>query len=565
MVDVLDASAPELQALRDENARLRHELQTLRDSLDEPQEIIRAIRGGEVDAVMVAEGDHESLYPLRRAETIYRDLIEDLIPFGVLLADSGGHCRYLSPSFLELVGMRLEEAQGTGWMGSLRVDERETTRADWFDAIRCGRHWNGEHTFVGRHGESRTILCRVVPVHNHENRISCWAGLLVDITERKQAEEVLHESSRRKDEFLAVLAHELRNPLAPVSNAVELLKLCADDPERIRQLQASMERQVRQLTRLIEDLLDVSRISRGQIDLRTRTVELGSVVRSAVEACRAALDQAGHRLTLEPSAESLWLEADPARLEQILQNLLNNAIRYTESGGHIGLATSREGREAVIRVRDNGIGIPAERLAQIFEMFVQVDPLRERSRSGLGIGLTLTKRLVDLHHGRIEARSAGSGHGSEFVVRLPLAAPPAGRAAAPAEPPARAARPRRVVVLDDSRAGADMFAMLVRSLGHEVDCVYDSQQAAEAIRTHRPDVVFSDISMPALDGYELARQLRAQPEFDDVVLVAMTGYGQPQDRERALAAGFDDHLVKPAETRRVQELLANPGRRRDAD
>lgn len=324
-----------------------------------------------------------------------------------------------------------------------------------------------------------------------------------------------------------------------------------------------MERQVGHLVRLVDDLLDVSRITRGKVELRKVRLDLAAVMARAVEGVRPFLEDRQHHLEVSPPAEALELDADPARIEQVLANLLNNAAKYTPPGGHIGLSAVREGDEAVIRVRDDGIGIRADVIGHIFDLFQQADRVPGRVSEGLGIGLSLVRSLVEMHGGTVEASSAGADRGSEFVVRLPVLPKAAGGGAATggidrtAEEPAAVARPLRVLVTDDNVDSADSLAMLLRLEGHEVRTAHDGPQALEAARAFRPHVVFLDIALPkGMDGHEVARRLRREPGLEKMVLVAMTGYGQPEDRARAETAGMDHHVTKPADPAAIHRLLA---------
>jgi PAS domain S-box-containing protein len=386
-------------------------------------------------------------------------------------------------------------------------------------------------------------------------------SIVRDISDRKRAEEALREADRRKDEFLATLAHELRNPLAPIRNAVQILRKKGGADSGLLFARDIIDRQVQQLARLVDDLLDVSRITRGMIELRKERAEVSAIVEHALETSRPLIEAARHTLTVTFAAEPLWVMADVTRMAQVLSNLLNNAAKYTQPGGNLHLAVERDGGEAVIRVRDDGIGIPPEMLSRIFEMFTQVDTSLERSQGGLGIGLTIAQRLVEMHGGVLEATSGGSDRGSELTVRLPL---PAESAAAPAgeeedgEPAAssRARSALRVLVVDDNSDSAESLAIWLELVGHDVRTAYDGQQALAVARELRPDVIFLDIGMPGMSGYEVARRLREQPETRDVLLLAMTGWGQEEDRRRSREAGFDEHLVKPLDPKRLEERLA---------
>jgi signal transduction histidine kinase len=378
---------------------------------------------------------------------------------------------------------------------------------------------------------------------------------------RRRAEQ-LAEMDRRKDEFLATLAHELRNPLAPLRSSLTILRMSGQSGPAAERIHEMMERQINHMVRLVDDLLEVSRITRGKIELRKERIELAAALRSAVETSRPLVEAACHQLAISVPPEPLLLEADPVRLSQVIANLLNNAAKYTEEGGRICLTARREGGEAVVSVRDTGLGIPAEMLPRVFDMFAQVDRTLKRSQGGLGIGLTLARTLVEMHGGRIEARSDGPGKGSEFIVRLPLAAEnsPSGeaRGRAGGEQPAALSQ-RRVLVVDDNRDAADSLGMLLEFLGADAHVVYDGPSALQALHIYRPAVVFLDIGMPGMDGHEVARQMRQVSEFRDVMLVAMTGWGQEEDRRRSRAAGFDHHLVKPVGADALQALLAHEG------
>ena len=377
--------------------------------------------------------------------------------------------------------------------------------------------------------------------------------------ERLRLIEQLRDQDRRKDEFLATLSHELRNPLAPIANGLQLMRLAQGDSSTLEQARGMMERQLRHMVRLVDDLLDVSRISRNKLELRLEWIDLASIVRGAVETSRPALDAAGHTLEISLPTGPVLLQADPVRLAQALSNLLNNAAKYTQRGGRIELVAGSDDGEAVIRVRDNGIGIAAEKLVQIFDMFVQVDQSLERASGGLGIGLTLAKRLVQMHGGRVEAHSEGPGKGSEFTVRLPVLAVPASRpAAASSEQLRRRAQPRRrVLVVDDNRDAADSLALLLEHWGHEVATAHEGMRAVELAESFRPDVALLDLGMPRLNGYEAATRIRAS-RGDATLLVALTGWGQDQDRRRSREAGFRFHLVKPVEPVALQRILAQP-------
>jgi PAS domain S-box-containing protein len=368
----------------------------------------------------------------------------------------------------------------------------------------------------------------------------------------------LREADRRKDEFLATLAHELRNPLAPIRNAVQVLRQKGPDEPELRWGRDVIDRQVEYLNRLLDDLLDVSRITRNKLELRKQRIDLGEVIRGAVESSRPAIEQSGHELTVTLPAQPIYLNGDVVRLAQVFVNLLNNAAKYTERWGRIGLTAAEERGEVVVRVKDTGVGIPAEKLPRLFDIFFQVDRTLERSQGGLGIGLSLVRRLVELHGGTVEAFSEGVGRGSEFSVRLPVLADKP----KPAQPPesggkgGKATAGRRILLVDDNRDSADSLAMLLRLTGNEVHTAYDGVDGVETAARVRPDVVVLDIGMPKLNGYDACRRIRNEPWGTDMLLIALTGWGQEEDRRRTVEAGFDAHVVKPVDPDAILKLLA---------
>ncbi len=387
-----------------------------------------------------------------------------------------------------------------------------------------------------------------------------YGGVLLvhDITSRKRAEEALREAARRKDEFLATLAHELRNPLAPIANAIGILRLQGTTNPKALAAEAIIERQLKNLVRLIDDLLDVSRITRGRLELRRERVTLTSVVEAAVEGARPHIEGAGHRLTVALPDEAIPLDADPVRLAQVFLNLLNNASKYTAAGGQIHLSAGRDGAEILVRVRDTGRGIAAEDLPRLFEIFTQIGAANGAGHGGLGIGLSLAQGLVRMHGGELEACSAGLGRGSEFLVRLPVAEarplPPVEGDQAPPAP----AGPLRILVADDNPDIVDSLVMLLEAAGQQVVTARDGEEALAAADRHRPQIAILDIGMPKLDGYEVCRRLRREPWGRAMRLIALTGWGQQSDRRNAEAAGFDDHLVKPVTLSTLLQRLAIP-------
>ena len=384
------------------------------------------------------------------------------------------------------------------------------------------------------------------------------AGMSIEITDRKRAEEALRQADRRKDEFLALLAHELRNPLAPLRNGLQVVKLAAGDARTVSQARTMMERQLGHMVRLIDDLLDISRITRNKMELRRSRVLLADVVSSAVETARPAIEQAGHELTVSLLPERMHIDADLTRLAQVFGNLLSNSAKYTPRGGHIWLSAELKGQEVIVSVRDNGIGIPAESLHSIFDMFCQVDRSIERSTGGLGIGLALVKGLVEMHGGTVTAESPGPGKGSTFRVKLPVLKE---RAESMPELPSderrcATSRRRRILVVDDNRDSAASMAMMLKLRGDEVRTAHDGIEAVEIADTFRPQVILMDVGMPQLNGLEATRRIRQQPWAKATTIIALTGWGLEGDKERSREAGCDRHLVKPVDIPDLEKLLA---------
>ena len=496
---------------------------------------------------------------LRASEERYRNLFESIDEgFCVIevLCDRQGKpvdYRFLetNPSFENQTGM--QDVVGRT-MRELRPNHEE----HWFQTY-------GEVAFTGiptRFQGRASALNRWYDVYAFrvgEPEELKVAVLFSDITARRQSEEALKAADRRKDEFLATLAHELRNPLAPIRNAVQILQAKGPPIPELQWARGVIDRQVLVMARLLEDLLDVSRISRQRLELRTELLELTSVVDAALETSRPVIEAAGHELIVRVPTAPLRLMGDPVRLEQVLSNLLNNAAKYTEGSGRIELAAAQEGSEVVISVKDNGIGIDASMLPDLFRIFSQQQGTHGRTQEGLGIGLSLVKGLVELHGGSVSAQSEGPGKGSEFIVRLPLAAEASVEDTESAEsdelqqPAAR----YRLLIADDNRDGADSLAMLLQVLGHDVETAYAGDQAVDVAQQMRPDAVLLDIGMPRLNGYEACRLIRSEPWGREMVLIAVTGWGQEEDRRRTREAGFDLHLVKPVDSADLLKVLAS--------
>jgi PAS domain S-box-containing protein len=376
-----------------------------------------------------------------------------------------------------------------------------------------------------------------------------------DITERRRIESELREADRRKDEFLGMLAHELRNPLAAIMTAGEVLHHTVPDAQA-QKLTGVVRRQTGALARMVDDLLDVSRVTMGKIQLVTEPLLLSVVVRRAADAIRDAMIKQNLRFDVDIDDDPVWLKGDATRLEQVLSNLLNNAVKFTPPGGRVTLDARAQGDDVIIRVADTGIGIPPAVLPRVFDLFVQADTSLDRAKSGLGIGLALVQKLVALHGGSVTASSAGAGQGSEFVVRLPVSDDEVTAADAPPAPLAASTR-LRVLVVDDQRDVADAVVMMLESIGHDAVALYDGATAIAASREQRPDVMFVDVGMPGMTGYELARQIRRDPKLSRTYLVALTGYGRDEDRARAEEAGFDVHVTKPLAEPRLRAVLSD--------
>jgi PAS domain S-box-containing protein len=497
---------------------------------------------------------------LRLSEERFRALVEGVEDYAIFLLDSEGRVESWNRGAEILKGYSASEIVGQHFSVFYTPEAILQDKPAWElrTAIEHGRI-EDEGWRVRKDGTRFWANVVITALHDPAGNLRGFAKVTRDMTERRNLEALL-EVDRQKDEFLAVLAHELRNPLAPIRNALEVMMqpgVTSDASTRARDI---AERQLKNMTRLLDDLLDVTRIREGRIELRREVVGLSAILDAAVETSQPLISERQHQLTVERPPEEAWIEGDPVRLSQALTNLLNNAAKYTDPGGRIELAASRSDGDAVIRVRDSGIGIDPMMLPHVFDLFVQVAERSEVSAGGVGIGLTLAKRIVELHGGRLDALSAGVGLGSEFVIRLPVVE--AGRAQSSKVPRAgekSPARPTalRVLVVDDNVDAADGLALLLDLQGYETRVAYDGATALEAVKEFRPEVAILDIGMPLMDGYELARRLREAPETEKTVLVAMTGWGQVEDLRKAREAGFHHHLVKPSEPATLEKLLAD--------
>ncbi|MGB3298877.1 MAG: PAS domain S-box protein, partial [Phormidesmis sp.] len=531
---------------------------------------------------------------LRTSEQRFRQ-IADTMPQIVWVTRPDGYHEYYNRRWYEYTGLTPEESIGLSWNLPLHPEDKQSSIDRWNYSLRTGEPYEIEYRFRSQAGSYRWFLGRALPVKDDTGKITRWFGTCTDIDDTKRIEAErqrlaadLAEASRRKDEFLATLAHELRNPLAPIRNGLQILKLTSQRSQlsgpintaasqaATERIQAMMERQLAQMVRLIDELMDISRISRGKVELRREQIEIAAVIEQAVEASRPAIEQAGQTLTVTLPPHPIYLRADLVRLVQVFSNLLNNAGKYSEPGSEISLtvapespletpsetpleeakekAKKRAGSEAevVISVKDTGVGIAADMLPKIFELFTQVKGAFEQasgqaaalSQGGLGIGLTLVKQLVEMHGGSVSARSEGLGQGSEFVVRLPTVAQQQQAIENNSSEP-QPMNTRRILIVDDNEDSAMTLSMLFEMTGDETQTAHDGLKAVKTAETFRPDVALLDIGLPGLSGYEVARQIRTQPWGQAMVLVALTGWGQAEDRQRSQAAGFDAHMVKP--------------------
>ena len=465
---------------------------------------------------------------------------------------------YHSPRWIAMLGYTPDEWESSyeNWLRHVHPDDLPATKAT------LARYLAGEsaeyvNVFRMRHrdGGWRWLMSRAKALRASDGRPVRMVGAHTDITAQKLAEERLQEADRRKDEFLATLSHELRNPLAPIRTAAQVVGDPRVSPERLARACQVIQRQVSHMARLLDDLLDAARITRGKLTLKRQQVKLTDVVDAALEAVRPLLDRQRHRLHVQLPEAPTWLDADPLRLTQVLSNLLTNAAKYTDPGGNLDLAVVADGPWLRIEVRDDGIGIPSESLPRLFDMFSQAHTGDSRAEGGLGIGLALVKGLVELHGGAVEVASKGPGHGSTFVVRLPVRV--VGDVAEHAAAPAPAAHPgRRVMIADDNRDAADTLALLLSLYGHVVHVVYDGRSALSLAPLFRPEVALLDIGMPDVSGHEVARALRQEPWAGALQLIALTGRGQEEDRRRAFEAGFDHHLTKPVDAATIKALLS---------
>jgi len=465
-----------------------------------------------------------------------------------------------SEDFLRLIGV--QRATWAGTAGALEAlvhpEDVEGLRRFYVDASQPSRFMELEFRIHKSDGEVRWMHSRGDCVLEPDGAPATFFGVMMDITERKQIEAALRDTDRRKDEFLATLAHELRNPLAPIYNGLSVLRRSSVQSAEAEQIHTMLDRQMKHIIRLVDDLLDVSRVTLGKIELQSAPVELQTILQSAVDMSRTLIEAGGHRLEISVPSSPVTLQGDAVRMIQVLSNLLNNAAKYTDAGGQIHLSAQVQDDRVLISVRDNGVGIPGPMLDRVFNLFTQVDSSYARDKAGLGIGLAMVRKLVELHGGEVWAFSAGPGQGSEFIVRLPISvaadAPVTNRSGTALD---ASLSGRRVLVVDDNCDSADSLGMLLELSGAEAHVVYDGESALAAIPVFEPDAVLLDLGMPGMNGYTVAGHIRQNPNYQSLVLIALTGFGQEQDHARSRAAGFNHHLTKPADMDALHALLAS--------
>jgi len=505
----------------------------------------------------------------KQAEDALRQLA-DAMPQLVWMARPDGYHDYFNGHWYEYTGLGAGESLGDGWASALHPDDLVRTAEQWRRSLRTGESYEVEHRFRRSDGSYRWFLGRALPVRNGAGEILRWIGTSTDIHDRKLAEAALRESEdklretdRRRGDFLSVLSHELRNPLAPIRNSLYLLGRARPDSEQARRALGVIDRQVLQLTRLVDDLLDATRITRGKVQIHRERLELAELVVHAGDDHRGLFARNGVELAVTIAASPIQIEGDATRLTQVVGNLLQNAAKFTPSGGRVRLWVGAEGGQAVVRVEDTGVGIEPDLIERLFEPFVQGDQTLDRSQGGLGLGLALVKALVELQGGAVEARSEGLGKGASFTVRLPL-----DRRARPRLEVVRdesSPRPggRRVMVVEDNPDAAESLKAVLEVCGHLVETAATGPEALRKARVVKPDLVLCDIGLPGMDGFAVARAFRTDPALSDVRLVALSGYAAAEDVERAHGAGFDQHIAKPVDLGTLERVLS-AGTRREA-
>ncbi|HYF19065.1 MAG TPA: ATP-binding protein, partial [Ramlibacter sp.] len=473
------------------------------------------------------------------------------------MTDATGYITWYNRRWFEYTGTTLEQMKGWGWQWVHHPEHVARVLSKFRRHIASGEPWEDTFPLRSSTGEYRWFLSRAFPLRDHAGRIVSWFGTNTDVTAHRQAEEALREADRRKDEFIAVLAHELRNPLAPVRNAVEILKRVGAQEPRMERARDIIGRQVTHMARLIDDLLDVSRIARGKLTLRKEPCDIASIVCQTAEDYRASLEAAGQQLVLNGCDGPVWVEGDPVRLAQMLGNLLTNAARFNQEPGTVTVDTELDPTRHQVRivVSDTGMGMDEELLGRLFDPFAQATQDIARSKGGLGLGLALTRGLAELHGGGVMAESEGLGRGSRFTLLLPLAR--TGRPDRASEDREDEGESLRILVIEDNQDAAATLGELLQLGGHQVELAYDGQGGIDKAREMQPDVVISDIGLPGrVSGYDVGRTLREDPQLESVYLIALSGYADATARRRCTEAGFDAHLAKPPDIGALEQALA---------
>ena len=522
------------------------DMEALSARLAEAEETLRAIRAGEIDAVIIQGASGDQVYTLRSADQPYRTLIEQMQD-GAAILTAEGDVLYCNRSFARLLATPLQEVIGGPVLRYLDPEGRKAIAS--LLAAGSGKR---RARLVGSGGRAVDVLLSLTTTLI--DAVTQRSLIVTDLTELHDAQlsrDLARQQSNAKDEFMAMLAHELRNPLSAITAALEVLQPAGANGSAAERARAIMARQTRHLSRLVDDLLEVARVISGKVTLASAPLELGEAIRR----CVATLGDRAQERRIELDIESgpHWIHGDAVRIEQIIANVVLNAIKYTGPGGRVQVSLAERNGEALFSVRDDGLGIAPDLLPHIFEPFVQGERTLERSQGGLGIGLTLVRRLVELHGGSVAAASGGPGAGSTFTVRLPKIEPPPSPATLPVPP--RSTTPRRVLLIEDNRDARETFRMMLELAGHQVLEAEEGCAGLELLRSELPDVAVIDVGLPGMDGYEIAARFRQDPQSHKVMLVALTGYGTPEARERSRAAGFDHHLIKPLDPVVLQALM----------
>ncbi len=507
---------------------------------------------------------------LRESEAKFKT-IANAMPQMVWSTQPDGFHDYFNQQWYAFTGMSEGSTDGTStWSMMFHPDDREMALTTWAHSLSTGEVYDIQYRLRHHSGAYRWTLGRALPVHDESGKIIRWMGTCTDINDQKLAEELLKQESQRKDEFLAMLAHELRNPLAPISTAAQIIKMVSKDEKRVRAAAEIIARQVTHMTDLVDDLLDVSRITRGLVELETELLDMKQVIAGAIEQARPLLETRGHELHLLLTSSPAFVKGDKTRLVQVIANLLNNSAKYTPQGGKVSVTLEVSANDAFVKVSDTGSGIAPTLLPYIFDLFTQGERTPDRMQGGLGLGLALVKNITLLHGGKATVQSDGAGKGSQFMITLPLTqdVAPSETASLPFDPAAPVAVPLRLMLVDDNVDAAQLLAGLLEAAGHVVWVAEDAAGALSYAEKAAVQVFILDIGLPVMDGFELARLLRADPATEDAVLIALTGYGQAHDRVLTKAAGFDHHFVKPIDIEALSKVLATVAwtdRRRNAE